>query len=280
MNLKNILRLFTVFILVFAYSIRSTGQPAIQIFTPSPTQGSLIIGRILVQGELYFRGEALLLTDTGEFVFGIGRDSKAHIELEIRQGNEKILYPISIRPRLWKVEKINGLPASKVNPKNKETLSRIKREGKKVAIARTNLSIQQAFMMQFIAPAKGRISGVYGSQRVLNGEAKRPHFGLDIANKKGTPVIAPADGIVVLAENDLYFSGGTIIIDHGYSVFSTYLHLSRLDVQVGQEIKQTEKIGEIGATGRATGPHLDWRLNWKSVRLDPQLLLEKHNEQD
>jgi len=280
MKLKNTLKLIVGYSLVFVVTIKAAGQPPIQIFTPSPTQGSLIIGRILVEGDIYFQGKELLLTETGEFVFGVGRDSKPQIELEIRQGKQKILYPISIKSRQWKVEKIDGLPPSKVNPKSKETLARIKLEGQKVAIARSNLSVQQAFMMQFIAPAKGRISGVYGSQRILNGEAKRPHFGLDIANKKGTSVNAPADGVVVLAEKDLYFSGGTIIIDHGYSVFTTYLHLSELDVQVGQEVKQGIKIGEIGSTGRATGPHLDWRLNWGNIRLDPQLLLKVHKDTD
>ena len=114
---------------------------------------------------------------------------------------------------------------------------------------------------------------VYGSQRILNGETKRPHFGLDIANKVGTEVLAPADGIVTLAETDLFFSGGTIIIDHGFGISTTYLHLNTIEVEVGQEIKQRQKIATIGSTGRATGPHLDWRLNWFSTRLDPQLLI-------
>jgi len=259
---------------------QSAQQPPVQIFTHNPQQGSLIVGRILVEGELYYQQQPLLLTDTGEFVLGVGRNAPKQIQLVILNKGVKRRFPINIAHRQWKIEKIDGLAPNKVNPKTAETLARIKREGQQVALARANVSLQQAFMMQFIAPAKGRISGVFGSQRILNGEAKRPHFGLDIANIKGTLVKAPADGVVLLAEKDLFFSGGTIIIDHGYSVTTTYLHLSQISVTVGQEIKQGDKIGEIGATGRATGPHLDWRLNWKSVRLDPQLLLEQAKTQD
>ncbi len=279
-QMKNTLVALFFIINLLACSALSASQPAVQIFTSSPSQGSLIIGRILVDGDVYYQGQPLMLTETGEFVFGVGRDAAEKIELEIRYNNDKTVYPIAIKQRQWKIEKINGLPPSKVNPKSPETLARIKKERELVVQARSKVSLQQAFMMQFIAPAKGRISGVYGSQRILNGEPKRPHFGQDIANKRGTPVVAPADGVVVLAENDLFYSGGTIIIDHGYSVFSTYLHLSQLQVEVGQEILQGEKIGEIGATGRATGPHLDWRLNWRSVRLDPQLLLVSDKAKD
>ncbi len=248
-------------------------QPLLQIFTENPQQGSLIVGRVLVDGEVYFQGKKLALTETGEFVFGVGRDSQLALELEVKQASKVDKFPLSIAKREWKIERVDGLPPSKVNPTSKETLARIKKEAAMVRQARQETSFQTAFMMQFIKPAEGRISGVYGSQRVLNGDPKRPHYGLDIANKVGTAIIAPADGVVTLAEPDLFYSGGTVIIDHGYGISSTYIHLSRIDVKAGQELKQGEVIGGMGATGRATGSHLDWRLNWYNVRLDPQLLL-------
>jgi murein DD-endopeptidase MepM/ murein hydrolase activator NlpD len=248
-------------------------QPLVQIFTAQPQQGSMIVGRMLVDGDVMFEGKRLELTETGEFVFGVGRDFNGNATLTVISDQKKTSYPISIDVREWKIERIDGLAKEKVNPRSKETLARIKLEGQKVASARTVWSEQNAFLMNFVLPAKGRISGVYGSQRVLNGEPKRPHYGLDIANKTGTAVVAPADGIVTLVEKDLFFSGGTIIIDHGFGINSTYLHLDSVTVELGQELKQGDSIGTIGATGRATGPHLDWRLNWKNVRLDPQLLV-------
>ncbi len=248
-------------------------QPVIQIFTKQPQQGSMIVGRMLVDGDIYFNDRKLPLTETGEFVFGVGRDTQHQVQLMIRSKEQTIKYPLYIEKRQWKIERVDGLADEKVNPKSKETLARIKFEGEKVRQARSSASGQNAFLMQFVLPAKGRISGVYGSQRILNGEPKRPHFGLDIANKIGTEVIAPADGVVTLAEKDLFFSGGTIIIDHGFGISTTYLHLNSINVEVGQEISQNEKIATIGATGRASGPHLDWRLNWLSTRLDPQLLI-------
>ena len=125
-------------------------------------------------------------------------------------------------------------------------------------------------------PAEGRISGVFGSQRVLNGEPKRPHYGLDVANKVGTPVIAPVDGIVTLTHQDMFYSGGTLVIDHGHGISSTYIHLNSIDVEGRAESPTRQVIGTIGATGRATGPHLDWRLNWFNTRLDPYLLIDKN----
>ena len=121
-------------------------------------------------------------------------------------------------------------------------------------------------------PAIGPISGVYGSQRIYNGTPRSPHYGVDVAVPTGTPVLAPSSGVVTLAEPDLFYSGGTIILDHGFRLSSSFLHLSKVHVAVGQEVKQGELIGEVGATGRATGPHLDWRMSWRNQRIDPQLL--------
>jgi murein DD-endopeptidase MepM/ murein hydrolase activator NlpD len=159
-----------------------------------------------------------------------------------------------------------------VSPDQK-ALERIRRENRQIAQVRAGYTESDAFRAGFILPAEGPISGVYGSQRILNGEPRRPHFGLDIAAPTGTAVIAPAAGTVALAEPDLYFTGGTLMIDHGRGITSVFSHLSALTVSEGDFVAQGEKIGEIGATGRATGPHLDWRVNWFEVRLDPALLL-------
>ena len=142
-----------------------------------------------------------------------------------------------------------------------------------VATARQHRDNQAYYSQGFAWPAKGRISGVYGSQRVLNGEPRRPHFGLDIAAPEGTNVFAPADGLITLTHPDMYFSGGTIILDHGQGLSSTFLHLSKILVEAGTFVKQGDLIARIGATGRASGPHLDWRMNWLDRRVDPQPLM-------
>lgn len=250
-------------------------ESVIEIITKNPQQGSMITGRLLVKGEVYYEDIKLPLTESGEFVFGVGRDAQHQVQLVIKANQQTIKYPLYIAKRQWKTEKIDGLPENKVSPRTKETLERIKREGRKVTNARRVKSPQKAFLSKFEWPAKGRISGVYGSQRILNGIPKRPHFGLDIANKAGTEIFAPADGVVTLSEEDLFYSGGTIIIDHGFGINTTYLHLSSLAVKIGDDVKQGEVIGRMGQTGRATGSHLDWRLNWRQSRLDPQLLLDK-----
>ena len=263
-------------LLLFCYfSNTYAEQPAVQIFTENVQQGSMIVGRVLVEGDVYFNQHKLPLTETGEFVFGVGRSAPAQVELKIKSANKSYVHSIDVKKRQWNIERIDGLPAEKVNPRSQETLARISRDSKRIAKARKVTSGQNAFLMEFIPPAEGRISGYFGSQRILNGEPKRPHYGQDIANKVGTPITAPVDGIVTLAESDLFYSGGTIIIDHGFGIHTTYLHLSKVLVEVGDEIKQGQIIGQMGATGRATGSHLDWRLNWKNIRLDPSLLISE-----
>ena len=151
-------------------------------------------------------------------------------------------------------------------------LARIKRENAKIHAVRMNDRAEPFFEKGWVWPAKGRISGVYGSQRILNGKTRRPHFGVDVAAPVGTKVIAPSDGVVVLAESSLYYTGGTIILDHGHGLTSAFLHMSALAVKTGQRVQQGDLLGAVGATGRATGPHLDWRINWFDRRLDPALL--------
>lgn len=236
-------------------------------------QGGMVIGKTSPKTKVYFGGKELKVTENGYFVFGFHRDYEKTTELVLKRNGKVEKQPLAIRQREYNIERIDGLPPGKINPMKPETLARIKKEGAMVGAARAKTSELLAFKQDFIWPAKGRISGVYGSQRVLNGEPKRPHYGIDVAAPTGTEVIAPADGIVRLVHNDMFYSGGTLIVDHGYGISSTFIHLHTIDVKEGQMVKQGELIATIGATGRATGPHLDWRINWYKSRLDPQLVV-------
>ncbi|MBT4838472.1 MAG: M23 family metallopeptidase, partial [Methylococcales bacterium] len=175
--------------------------------------------------------------------------------------------------RKYKIQRINNLPKRKVTP-NKKDLDRIYKEYALSRKARKINALRTDYKTGFIWPVKGRISGVYGSQRILNGKPKRPHFGVDVAVPTGTGVVAPADGIVTMTHSNMFFSGGTLILDHGQGLSSSFLHLSKIVVKKGDVIKQGMKIAEVGATGRVTGPHLDWRMNLFKRQIDPQLLVE------
>jgi len=252
---------------------QASAAELIELLNP-PIQGALVIGRTDPAADVSLDGKRLPLAADGRFVFGFGRDADQQSLLHARlpDGREQSLL-VKPEARQYAIERINGLPPATVTPPP-EVRARITREASLVAAARRHSRRSDDWAMRFVWPAEGRISGVYGSQRVLNGEPKRPHYGVDVAAATGTPVIAPAGGVVVLAEADLYYSGGTIIIDHGDGVSSTFLHLQSVEVELGQQLAQGTRIGSIGATGRATGPHLDWRMNWRDQRVDPRLLLE------
>ena len=238
------------------------------------TQGGLVTGKLENAKSVSLDGKSLKLSPNGDFVFGFGRDADTTHTLKWVDNNGKShLQSIAITKREYKIDKITGVAKKYVSPP-KEVSARISREAVAVRKAREVDSDLLYFLDPVLKPAEGRISGVYGSQRYFNGEPRRPHFGLDIANKTGSPVYAPISGTVVYAEPDLYYSGGTLIIDHGHGITSTYIHLSKLNVKVGDTITQGNKVAEIGATGRVTGPHLDWRFNWKGERLDPALLMQ------
>ncbi len=238
-----------------------------------PVQGALIIGQTNASAEVLIDGQSVATTDDGYFIFGFGRFDEHDKQLSIKHKNHSYKTTVPVMAREFPTERIDGLPPSKVNPPA-ERLARIAKEQKQVKSARGVWSEQRAFLESFIWPAQGSVSGVYGSRRILNGEPKRPHYGMDIANVTGSNVVAPASGVVTMAVKDHYYTGGTIIIDHGYGLNTTYLHLSQVSVVTGDVLEQGQKIGEIGATGRATGPHLDWRLNiGTSLRLDPQLII-------
>ncbi|ORE88583.1 peptidase M23 [Oceanococcus atlanticus] len=236
-------------------------------------QGGLIIGQAPAGSQVRLDGQALRVSPQGNFVFGLGRDHPAQIDLRVvLPDGAQWQRRLNIASRSYQIQRIDGLPPSKVSP-DAEALKRIRAEGAQVAGARKTDAARVDFLQDFVWPSVGPISGVYGSQRILNGQPRRPHYGVDVAAPTGTPVVAPAAGVVTLAHPDMYYSGGTLIVDHGHGVSSSFLHLSRIDVEVGQRVEQGQKIAEIGATGRVTGAHLDWRMNWFKQRIDPALLV-------
>lgn len=235
------------------------------------TQGALIVGHVKNASSVFLDGKPLKLTKEGQFVFGFARDAKSQAVLSwIVQGKE-YSKTLNVTSREYKIDRVNGVESKYVSPP-KEVLARIKSDSQKVAAVRAQVSEHTYFLSPFYRPAEGRISGVYGSQRIFNGVPKNPHYGLDIANKTGTPVYAPAPGTVVLVD-DLYYSGNTVIVDHGMGVTSTFIHLNKTYVKVGDKLKIGTHFADIGATGRVTGPHLDWRINWLDERLDPALVM-------
>ena len=235
-------------------------------------QGGLVKGKIDSNVSVRFKERLLRKTSKGFFVIGFGRDHPKIANLSIKINQNWISKTLNIKKRIYKTQMINGLEKKMVTPP-KSFYDRIIRENKAIKNIRNLDSDIDFIFEEFNWPAKGIISGVFGSQRILNGKPKRPHYGIDIAAKKGTSVLAPIESIVRMAEKDLYYTGGTIMLDHGHGVTSVYSHLSLINVNVGDKVKKGQKIGEIGSTGRSTGPHLDWRINWFLERLDPALLV-------
>tara|TARA_R110001592_G_scaffold354185_1_gene653664 strand:+ start:9288 stop:10193 length:906 start_codon:yes stop_codon:yes gene_type:complete len=238
------------------------------------TQGSAIIGKIPIGAKLLMNNQAVSVTKEGDFFIGFGRDADLKQSLQITTASgEKIVETLSLTEREYKLQKVSGVPQNTVAPPSKKNLKRIQQENALVGTARGIDSEHRYFLEKFIAPMDSVITGVYGSRRIYNGIPKRPHYGVDYAGPIGALVYAPASGVVTLAHPDMFYSGGTLIIDHGFGVSSSFLHLSEIVVKEGQEIKQGELIAKVGKGGRATGPHLDWRMNWFDVRIDPLKVL-------
>ena len=237
-------------------------------------QGGLIFG-LTQPGNQVFLGETeVMVSGEGKFLIGFGRDETGEYLLRVNGGQDGgEVVTLNVIPREYNIEKVDGLPPKTVTP-DPAAAKRIAEEGAMVSSARSRRDSRTDYAQGFAWPAQGRISGVYGSQRILNGEPRRPHYGLDIAAPAGSPVYAPAAGIVTLNHPDMYFSGGTLILDHGQGLSSTFLHLSKILVEAGTTVQQGDLIAEIGSTGRASGPHLDWRMNWLNRRVDPQLLMQ------
>ena len=238
-------------------------------------QGGMIWGEVPPGSRVSLDGESLDVLEDGTFFAGFGRDAAASAELVV-EGAMSCRETLSIQSRQYNISRVDGVPQKTVTP-SEEHLARIRRESALVGKAKGQRlqrpDLIQGALAGFEWPATGRISGVYGSQRIYNGTPRNPHYGVDVAVPTGTPVYAPTAGVVTLAEPDLFFSGGTVILDHGYGLSSSFLHMSKLHVEVGQELKTGDLLGEVGATGRATGPHLDWRMSWRNQRVDPQLLV-------
>lgn len=234
-------------------------------------QGGMVVGRTVPGATVSLAGRAIRVSDDGVFVFGFGRDDKATASLVVRvPGEAAQTQRLDIVQRSYDIQKIDGLPDKQVTPPD-DAVARINRDNKLIGAARSHDTHETWFAGGLSWPVTGRISGVYGSQRILNGQPRRPHYGVDIAKGEGEPIHAPQAAIVRMAETDMYFTGGTTILDHGGGITTSYLHQSRLDVKVGDKVEKGQVIGLIGKTGRATGPHLCWRLNWFQERLDPQL---------
>lgn len=236
-------------------------------------QGSFILGKTDPDSEVTIDKRKVKVTSDGYFAFGLGRDRKNDVVITIN--NKKIIKKVFKRE--YKIQRIDGLDEKKVTPPE-EVYERIKRENKWIGEARAIDSDLIFFKNKFSIPVSNAIiTGIYGSQRILNGKPKWPHYGLDFAADEGTEIKAMLDGTVTLAEPDLFYTGGTLIFDHGHGISTLYMHMHKIFLKKGQKIKQGDIIGTVGSTGRATGAHLDVRLNWFNVRLDPATVLNIKN---
>ena len=245
------------------------------VFPASVPQGALVIGKVPAGSKVGFAGRQLRVSGYGTVVFGVGRDEKGPLQIQIeRPDGVRETARILVNARDWPLEYINRVPPKTVNPPA-DIAARIKREQALVVAARDRDDDRADFAQSFIWPVQGRISGRFGNGRVYNGQPGAGHSGMDIAVAAGTPVKAPAAGVVTFAATDLYLTGGTLLVDHGFGVSSNFLHLSRIDVKVGDRVEKGQVIAAVGATGRATGPHLHWGMNWFDVRIDPLLVLER-----
>lgn len=267
---------------------------ALSVFTLGMTSAANAQDRVTFQGtfeqsalirattepgtQVTLNGEPVQVAPSGKFAFGFEREAPLEQTLELTYPDgQKAIKHIKLRERTYNIQRVNGISKKIMNP-NSASQKRAAKDSAMVKAARNVQSTQEAFAGEFIWPTTGRISGVYGSQRVYNGVPGTPHYGVDVARATGTPVVAPADGVVTLAVPDMFYSGGTMIIDHGYGVNSTFLHLSKLTAKVGDKVTQGQKVAEVGASGRATGAHLDWRLNWYQMRLDPTSVVPPMSE--
>ena len=260
--------LFNIFFIVLFIAVPTFSFAELQL-EGSPIQSGLMRGHVSPGSQIYYGKRQLRISPDGTFIFGFGRDVSLQQTLTlIDPDGTTHQHKIALKPRKYDIQKINGISKRMMSP-TKEDLLRIEQEAKLVAKARRQNSERLNFKENFVWPVIGRVSGVYGSQRILNGEPRRPHFGIDIAASTGTLVKAPAGGMVTMVHGGMFFSGGTLIIDHGHGLSSSFLHLDKILVKEGEQVSQGQAIAKVGATGRVTGPHLDWRINWFEQRLDP-----------
>ena len=257
------------FLLIFFISFKVSAVE----FDGKFIQGHFIIGKTEPDSKVKIGKKQVKVSKDGYFAFGLARDRKYDVVITIEKNGVKEKITKRVQKRKYNIQKIDGLEEKKVTPPE-EVYERIKKENKLIAKARAIDSDLDFFKDKFMIPVDNAIiTGVYGSQRILNGEPKWPHYGLDFAQKEGAPVKAMLNGTVTLAEADLFYTGGTLIFDHGHGISTLYMHMLDIFVEKGQKVKQGDIIGTVGSTGRATGPHLDVRLNWFDVRLDPATVL-------
>ena len=236
-------------------------------------QGSFILGKTDPNSKVFIDDREVRVSNDGYFAFGLDRDRKNNVLIKIKNKRETKLIEKKVFKRKYKIQRIDGLPPKQVTPPP-EVFERIKKDNILIGKAREIDSKLIFFKDKFIYPIdKYVITGVYGSQRILNGKPRRPHYGIDFHAPEGTPVKSMMDGVVTLVENDMYFTGGTIIFDHGHGISTLYMHMKDINVKKGQKVKKGEIVGTLGQSGRATGPHLDIRLNWFEIKLDPATIL-------
>jgi hypothetical protein len=240
------------------------------------TQGGVGLCRTQPRAEIFIDGVASGVADSGGWaLIGFNREHGPASVIEARFNGVRAAQSVAIAPRAFDIQRVDGLPQQTVTPTDPAVLERIRREAALKAEGFASFAEIAGFLDGFIAPVEGgRVSGRWGNQRVLNGVPSTPHFGYDIAAPPGTPIRAPASGVVTLAQPDMHYEGGLVFIDHGQGLITMYLHMSRLDVAVGDSVAQGEVIGAVGSSGRATGPHLCWRMKWRERQLDPSLALE------
>ncbi len=237
------------------------------------TQGGLLFGKAPADSKVVWGGREVRTTPEGDYVIGLGRDNRTPMMLRLETADGETHQQVyEIAKRDYKMQNITGISKKIMSP-SEEDLQRIRKEGALVGQARKVDSDRADFLVAFEWPLIGPITGVFGSQRVYNGVPSRPHYGVDVAAPTGTEVRAPVGGVITLAYDNMFYSGGTLMIDHGYGLNSSFLHLSRILVKQGDVVSQGQVVAEVGATGRVTGAHLDWRMNWYDQRVDPQLLV-------
>ena len=258
---------------LFVLFIFTTSQVNAIEFQGKFIQGHFILGKTNLDTKVLVGKKEVKVSKDGFFVFGIDRDRKFDLTFTKIENNKKTKIIKKVLKRKYNIQRIDGLAESKVTPPE-SVYKRIKKENNAIGEARAINSDLLFFKEKFIMPVEGIISGVYGSQRILNGKPRWPHYGIDIAAKLGTMIKSSGTGVVTMAEDDLYYTGGTIIMDHGHGISTIYSHLENVLVSVGDQINKGDVIGTVGSTGRSTGPHLDFRVNWFQTRLDPMSVLK------
>jgi murein DD-endopeptidase MepM/ murein hydrolase activator NlpD len=237
-------------------------------------QGELVIGQVDPGTDVWLDSVQLKVADDGVYVFGLGRNAVPRLTLKTTLNNTYTKTAVLVLQRNYVAQKIDGLPSKKVTPKADKSINSMRSDNQKIGKVRQTHSQIHWLDQQWIQPVEGRISGVFGSQRILNGIAKNPHNGVDIAAAEGTNIIAPLTGRVALVHENMFYTGKTVMLDHGLGVTSVYAHMQHIEVTEGQVVKQGQVLGQVGQTGRATGPHLHWGVTWKKTHVDPQLLVD------